>query len=448
MDVIIFSGQSNMQGQTEALPSPNEPVDGALEYRYATDELVPLRHPCGEDLGGDARENCPIQQAWDGHGSLVPDFCREYVRLTGRRVCAVHDAKGGSAIAEWQKNGDENAAGRYALAVAKMKAAIAKVRETDKFGHVFLLWLQGESDAIYRTPPEEYKRMMTAFKDDLKADVGIERFGIIGVGYFAGVVSWLTDRTREVGMRDDEVIIRAQDELCREDADFARVTTVCRELSLQSEMISPFAEGHYNNAAMTLIGKYAARGLWARELSAAIETERLILRPWREDDSDDCFRYASDERVGPIAGWPAHKDVGETKAVIRDILCVPETYAVVWKATGEVIGSIGLMMRGVTDMTEREDECELGYWLGVPWWGKGLMPEAASALLRRAFGELGMCAVWCGYYEGNDRSRRVQEKLGFAYHHTTRDLYVKQMEEYRVGVANLLTREAWENAKR
>ena len=444
MDVIIFSGQSNMQGQTEALPSPNEPVDGALEYKFATDSLVPLLHPCGEDLGGDARETCPIQQAWDGHGSIVPDFCREYVRLTGRRVCAVHDAKGGTAISEWQKNGDENAAARYKLAVAKMNAAIAKARETEGVGRVFLLWLQGESDAIYRTPPEEYKRMMIAFKDDLKRDVGIERFGIIGVGYFAGVVSWLGDRTREEGLRDDDIIIRAQDELCREDADFAMLTTVCREFSLRQEMISPLAEGHYNNDAMTLIGRYAARALWAHELGETLETERLLLRPWREDDAEDCFKYAKDERVGPIAGWPAHKDIGETMTVIREILCAPETYAIVWKQSGEVIGSVSLMMRGVTDLTDRDDECELGYWIGAPWWGQGIMPEAAGELLRRAFEDLGMRAVWCGYYEGNDRSKRVQEKLGFAYHHTTRDLYVKQVDEYRTGIANLLTREAWE----
>ena len=445
MDVLIFSGQSNMQGETEALPSPNEPVDGALEYKYTTDEFVPLRHPCGEDLGGDAREHCPIQQAWDGHGSLVPDFCREYVRLTGRRVCAVHAAQGGSAVAEWQKNGDEAAAARYKLAVAKMRSAIEKVRATEGVGRVFILWLQGESDAIYRTPPGEYKRLLKAFKDDLKADVGIERFGVIGVGYFAGVVNWLTDRTREAGMLDDEVIIHAQDEICREDPDIAMVTTVCREFSLDPEMLSPFAEGHYNNAAMTKIGTYAARGLWAHELGGSLETDRLILRPWRESDAAECFKYASDPSVGPIAGWPAHKEIGETKTVIRDILCAPESYAIVWKETGEVIGDVAFKLRGASDLTDRDDECELGYWLGVPWWGRGIMTEAARECVRHAFEEFGMRAVWCGYYEGNDRSRRVQEKCGFRYHHPTKDLDVPLMHEKRTGIANLLTREEWES---
>ena len=50
MDIIIFGGQSNMQGQTEGLPQENEPVAGALEYRYLTDECIPLQHPVGEDV--------------------------------------------------------------------------------------------------------------------------------------------------------------------------------------------------------------------------------------------------------------------------------------------------------------------------------------------------------------------------------------------------------------
>ena len=111
MDVIIFSGQSNMQGQTEALPSPNEPVEGAFEYKYEDDVLAPLMHPCGEDLGAspDDPSGRLLERAVDGHGSLIPDFCREYVRLTNRRVCAVHTAMGATTVAEWQKDGDGRA---------------------------------------------------------------------------------------------------------------------------------------------------------------------------------------------------------------------------------------------------------------------------------------------------------------------------------------------------
>ena len=178
-----------------------------------------------------------------------------------------------------------------------------------------------------------------------------------------------------------------------------------------------------------------------------LETDRLVLRMWTKKDAAALYEYAKDPDVGPNAGWKPHADIAETKTVIREILCEPETYAVVWKESGEVIGSAALMLRGVTDMTGREDECELGYWLGAAWWGRGIMSEAAGELLRRAFVDLGMRAVWCGYYEGNERSKRLQERLGFRYHHTTKDLYVRQMDEYRTGVANLLTREEWEKGQ-
>ena len=71
------------------------------------------------------------------------------------------------------------------------------------------------------------------------------------------------------------------------------------------------------------------------------------------------------------------------------------------------------------------------------------MTEAAEEMLRHAFEDLGMRAVWCGYYEGNLRSARVQQKAGFRPHHVTDDLDVPQMGEKRTGYANLLTREEW-----
>jgi len=58
-----------------------------------------------------------------------------------------------------------------------------------------------------------------------------------------------------------------------------------------------------------------------------------------------------------------------------------------------------------------------------------------------------MNRIWCGYYDGNEKSRRVQEKLGFVYHHTTEGLEVKQLGEIRTGHVMLMTRETWEKTK-
>ena len=176
-----------------------------------------------------------------------------------------------------------------------------------------------------------------------------------------------------------------------------------------------------------------------------LETERLILRPWEEGDAEECYRYAKDPRVGPAAGWPVHTSVENSRDVICRFLSAPETYAVVLKETGLPVGSIGLHRN---DLASKDDEMELGYWLGVPYWGQGLIPEAAREMLRHAFEDLGLERVWCGYYDGNGKSKRVQEKLGFSYQRTTKDLPVPQLGETRTGHVNLLTREEWAAGQR
>lgn len=171
-----------------------------------------------------------------------------------------------------------------------------------------------------------------------------------------------------------------------------------------------------------------------------LQTKRVILRPWREEDAEELYKYAKDPEVGPPAGWPAHTDVKNSLAVIRTVLSRPETYAVCLKETGKPIGSVGLHR---DDLARKNDEYELGYWIGKPFWGQGLIPEASRELIRYAFEELGMKRIWCGYYDGNLKSRRVQDKLGFVYHHKTKGIKLDLLNEVRIGHAMLLTREDW-----
>ncbi len=176
----------------------------------------------------------------------------------------------------------------------------------------------------------------------------------------------------------------------------------------------------------------------------ALVTERLILRKWLESDAESLFEYARDPDVGPIAGWLPHSDVAESLRAIKNVLNGSECYAICERDnTRHAIGAIELKMKGHTDMTERDDECELGYWIGKPFWGRGYVTEATRELIRHAFEDLGMNTVWCGYYEGNLKSRRVQEKLGFVYHHTCRDVPVPIMNEVRVGHTNVMTKERY-----
>lgn len=147
-------------------------------------------------------------------------------------------------------------------------------------------------------------------------------------------------------------------------------------------------------------------------------TRRLELRPWAEQDAEELFKYAKDPRIGPIAGWLIHTSVENSREIIRGVLSAPETYAVILRENGLPVGSIGIIDPEASHVDISPDDRELGFWVGVPYWGQGIIPEAVHALLARCFDNLGCNAVWCGYYDGNDKSRRCQEKCGFRYHHT------------------------------
>ena len=91
-----------------------------------------------------------------------------------------------------------------------------------------------------------------------------------------------------------------------------------------------------------------------------LETERLILRPWCDDDAPDLYIYASDSDIGPPAGWPPHTSVENSREIIRTVLSAPDTFAVCLKENGKPIGSIGFHRN---DLAEQDDEYELGYWI-------------------------------------------------------------------------------------
>lgn len=171
-----------------------------------------------------------------------------------------------------------------------------------------------------------------------------------------------------------------------------------------------------------------------------LETDRLVLRPWKESDAESLYEYAKNPEVGPSAGWPAHKSVEESLEVIRYVFNGPECYAICEKGSDKAIGAVELKLNG---RTESADECELGYWIGKPFWGRGYVPEAAKKLLERGFETLGMRIIWCCYYDENVKSKRVAEKLGFVHHSTRENEPVPLLGVERVLQVSRLTEEMW-----
>ena len=145
-----------------------------------------------------------------------------------------------------------------------------------------------------------------------------------------------------------------------------------------------------------------------------IETERLVLRPWREDDAEALYKYASEPEVGLSAGWAPHTSVEDSLSVLRTILMKDHNFAITIKPSDEAVGSVGIF----PGHNERQSgEYEIGYWIAKPFWGSGYVPEAARALMSLYF-SFGAGRIWCAHADFNDRSRRVIEKLGFHYQFT------------------------------
>ncbi|WP_302626256.1 GNAT family N-acetyltransferase [uncultured Eubacterium sp.] len=176
-------------------------------------------------------------------------------------------------------------------------------------------------------------------------------------------------------------------------------------------------------------------------------TDRLILRPWKEEDAEELYKYAKHPDVGPIAGWPPHTSIENSREVIRNVLSEPDTYAVVLKSSDKPIGCVGLMIGKQSNLDIEDNEGEIGYWIGVPYWGQGLIPEAVRRIQQYGFETCHLEKIWCAYFEGNMKSKRVQEKCGFRYHHTNKDIVWELMGDIRTEHVSCITKEEWDSSR-
>ncbi len=151
-----------------------------------------------------------------------------------------------------------------------------------------------------------------------------------------------------------------------------------------------------------------------------LETERLILRKFTREDAPKMFQnWASDPDVPRYMTWKAHKSVAETEAYLDSIVAkYPENWyewCVVWKETGEPVGSVGCI-----NPSEEVQSIEIGWCLSRLYWGRGIMPEAANRVLRHLFEEVGANRVSSCHFLENPKSGRVMQKIGMTCEGTLR----------------------------
>lgn len=175
-----------------------------------------------------------------------------------------------------------------------------------------------------------------------------------------------------------------------------------------------------------------------------LKTDRLILRPWQDSDAESLYEYAKNPKIGPVAGWPVHTSVENSRQIIRDFLSGEETYAVTLQGEDVAIGSVGIKFGEQSNLNIDVGEAEVGYWIGEPFWGQGLIPEAVRELVRHAFEDLNMATLWCGYFDGNEQSKRVCEKCGFQFHHTEYDKDWPLINAIKTQHVTRLSRDVWQ----
>jgi len=148
-------------------------------------------------------------------------------------------------------------------------------------------------------------------------------------------------------------------------------------------------------------------------LLPVLETTRLILRPIEQKDAPSVFAYATHPLVGPNAGWKPHESISEAEKFID--YCIkkrefgqPGNYSIVLKETNDMIGTIEVH-------SYKEHKGEIGFVLHPDYWNKGYITEAAKMVIIYAFEILELERLSYNHFLGNERSKRVCEKLEFQF---------------------------------
>ena len=155
-----------------------------------------------------------------------------------------------------------------------------------------------------------------------------------------------------------------------------------------------------------------------------IASNRLLLRPWQDNDALLLYRYASDPDVGPRAGWAPHQSVEESQHIIQTVFRNPTTWAIIRKEDDLLVGAIGYGPSCDCHLPAREGEPTVGYWIAKPFWNQGLCTEALQLLIahlrqqneNNENNEVSTHAIpslISGHFIDNPASGRVMEKCGF-----------------------------------
>ena len=237
-DLILFMGQSNMSGADGNAEEAPELIKGAgYEYRAITqpDELVVLSEPFGENehKEGYLDDRGLISR----NGSLATAFVNAYYQQTKERVVAVAASRGSARISSFNNYLLEDVIDRLENAKRVMTEQNVNIR------HIYMVWLQGETDAYLEVPEEEYIGEMQNMLFTLQP-YGVERCFVIQIG----------NGISDGAAFDCTVIQEAQVQLCETDENFVLVSTLGKTLSEPPYMVDGI---HFTQQALNILGEDA-----------------------------------------------------------------------------------------------------------------------------------------------------------------------------------------------
>jgi ribosomal-protein-alanine N-acetyltransferase len=162
-----------------------------------------------------------------------------------------------------------------------------------------------------------------------------------------------------------------------------------------------------------------------------INTDRLILRRFEITDANDMFKnWANDSEVTRFLTWETHSDIEVTKEIIGQWVNEYKEsnvyhWAIELKEIREVIGGIA-----VFNLDEQNLSCELGYCMSKTYWGKGIMSETVTEVIKYLFSEIGFNRITAKHDTNNVPSGKVMVKSGMKQEGTLRQAYIRNKKEF------------------
>lgn len=180
-----------------------------------------------------------------------------------------------------------------------------------------------------------------------------------------------------------------------------------------------------------------------------LETERLILRPVTDDDALGAFLYASNPNMTKFTLFETHQTIEDSRWFVNDYRRSryasqePDPFAIVLKRdpVQMMVGAVGAHW-----VSQPNGAMEIGYAIAEPYWGRGLVVEAARAVVRYVFTEYAVERLQARVFVGNDASDRVLEKLGFMREGVLRSLVLRRGQWWDIAMWSLL-RSEWERVR-